>query len=62
MMCYRDMTFCSFLECTRISCVRRLTDDVKVRAKSWWNGKEGAPIAQYTDKPDCFRKPEQVKY
>ena len=51
MLCYRDMTFCPFLECAKKDCQRRLTDKVKRNAErgDW-------PIAQLSEKPDCFEE------
>ena len=56
MICYRDMTFCTFHEdCARAAeCHRPLTDDVKAKAEKWWGG-EGAPIAMFAQKPECHR-------
>jgi len=55
MLCYRDMTFCPFLDCTNIECSRRLTAQVHEDARKWWGDCEGyPPICKYVDKPDCF--------
>jgi len=54
MMCYRDMTFCTETKCKNFGpCHRSLTDEVKKRAGEQWGG-HGAPIAIFTDRPDCF--------
>ncbi len=55
MMCYRDMTFCTFYkDCTSAdTCHRPLTDEVKAQAVEFW-GSEDVPIACFTDRPDCF--------
>lgn len=57
MMCYRDRTFCPFYaECgDGDGCRAALTQQVKDDAKKWW-GNEDAPIAVYTDKPQCFKE------
>jgi len=51
MICYRDMTFCPFwVQCTEaLKCHRALTKKVAVAAT-----KLGLPIAQFTEKPECF--------
>ena len=54
MICYRDMTWCTFLDCKDKKCSRRYTDKVKAEAKAWWGGK-GAPICRFVNKPDCFK-------
>ena len=57
MMCYRDMTFCTFYgECRKgKKCRRALTKKVKIDAEKWWGSKD-APIASYVNKPGCFAK------
>ena len=53
MICYKDITFCSFWkECKDgKTCWRALTEKVWDAAE-----KEGLPICQFLDKPDCFRE------
>ena len=57
MICYRDMTFCSFWrECAQDrhqqgACGRALTPEVEKRAKEI-----GLPISRFMDKPDCFEE------
>ncbi len=52
MICYLDMTFCSFYqECEKYDCPRALTPEVKKRAE-----KIGLPICQFIEKPDCFKE------
>lgn len=51
MICYRDRTFCPFLECIELDCPVRLTEDVKNSAD-----RIGLLISQYIDKPDCFKE------
>lgn len=53
MICYKDMTFCNFLECKNIGCERRLTDKVYHDADVWW-GKPNTPIMIFAQKPKCF--------
>ena len=57
MICYRDMTFCPFYsDCSSSSeCGRALTPEVVRQAHKWW-GDESAPIAQYGDKPECWKE------
>lgn len=62
MICYRDMTFCTFHEgCAKAKdCPRPLTEDVRVKADAWWNGRkptgerQEAPIAVFAEKPECY--------
>lgn len=53
MMCYRDITFCSFyLECReQATCVIALTPDVKRKARE-----AGLLISGYVDIPNCFKR------
>lgn len=53
MLCYRDMTFCNYLDCANKQCSRRLTDDVIKSASKWW-GKDNPPICVFAEKPNCF--------
>ena len=56
MMCYRDMTFCRFYEdCKhKDNCARPLTPEVLAAAQEWWSPcTGGAPIAQFSTKPNC---------
>lgn len=55
MMCYKDMTFCTFYkECDAGSnCSRALTKEVEEGDKRWW-GNDNAPISKFVDKPECF--------
>ena len=57
MLCYRDMTFCSWWrECTRgADCPRALTPDVVEAA-----ARHGYPICQFADKPECYEGPEHA--
>lgn len=64
MLCYKDMTFCSFHDKCKESpinngkCPRALTKEVLDGAEKWW-GKTGAPICAFSKKPDCFRLVKQ---
>ncbi len=51
MMCYMDMTFCSYYErCeNRTTCRRQLTEEVKENAKKY-----GIDICQFMGKPNCY--------
>jgi len=57
MICYRDMTFCSFWEeCSQEAhqqkgCGRALTPEVEQRAEEM-----KLPISQFMEKPDCFKE------
>lgn len=48
-MCYKDMTFCEFLECCHTDCARRLVPDIYKKAESC-----GLPVCKFTERPDCF--------
>ena len=61
MMCFRDMTFCSFDKCSKWeSCGRALTDKIIEEADVWWEiagGEKGrAPICKFADQPKCFEE------
>jgi len=53
MMCYKDMTFCSYYkECQNgENCFRALTDEVKEGARY-----TDLYISQFSEKPECFKK------
>lgn len=53
MLCYKDMTFCSYWnQCKNGSiCQRALTPYVEIMAQ-----KVRLPICQYTDKPECLKE------
>ena len=52
MMCYRDMTFCTFWEdCKNVKdCNRPLTQKVLDAAEEWM---ENPPICKFSAKPEC---------
>jgi hypothetical protein len=56
MLCYKDMTFCTFYtDCANGEDRHRaLTDEVRKQAEKWW-GSEDAPIARFANKPECWR-------
>ena len=56
MICYKDMTFCTYEKCAKwTTCHRALTPKAKVDADKWWSGEKGeAPICIYSDKPYCY--------
>lgn len=58
MICYKDMTFCSFYkDCKEgLTCGRALTEEVRKEAKKWF-GSDDAPICQFVHKPDCWKQP-----
>ena len=53
MICYRDMTFCTFhLICKNgYTCERALTEKVKSDAEKWM---KPAPICVYSEFPECY--------
>lgn len=57
MMCYRDMTFCSYWpECKRgADCPRALTPGVEDAAE-----KHGYPICRFVDKPECYEESDNA--
>ena len=61
MICYRDMTFCSFyVGCAEgDTCHRAFTPECRVRADEWWAGYdagESAPVCFFFKIPDCFKE------
>ena len=63
MICYKDMTFCTFYEdCqNRGTCHRPLTPEVRAAAERWMPGT--APICQYSEQPEChvMMKPKYLE-
>ena len=58
MVVYRDKTWCPFKECANFNtCKRALTNEVRALAEDWM---PNAPIAQYTDKPECYEEPKLI--
>lgn len=54
MMCYKDMTWCTFSDCkNKDNCHRYFTKEDRARATKWW-GNEDFPLAYFAEKPDCF--------
>lgn len=53
MICYRDRTFCGFYKNCLIGdlCLSALTQEEIEQAS-----RIGLPIAQYIDRPDCFKE------
>lgn len=49
-MCYRDRTYCPFLDCVKVDCWRRLTDEIETAA-----ARAGLALCLYADKPECWR-------
>ena len=54
MICYGDMTFCTFWkECKDgKECNRALTEKVEQDAEKWM---KNAPICTFVEKPECFK-------
>ena len=49
MLCYRDMTFCGFKNCTNFdTCCRALTEKVQFEAEAF-----GLPTSRYISPPPC---------
>jgi len=53
MLCYRDMTFCSFYTSCKDgdNCFRALTDNVLDDARN-----SHLSVSQFMEKPDCFKE------
>ena len=62
MIYYKDKTFCPFYEtCDKQNdCSRPLTQQVKAAAVKWW-GSDAAPVAVFTDKPQCHSDNQEKK-
>jgi len=60
MLCYKDMTFCSYWEECKDgkNCNRALTPEVFENATKWWGliSKNPVPICQFSEQPDCFKE------
>jgi hypothetical protein len=57
MICYKDMTFCPFLECGKsVNCARALTEKIKSDAEGF-----GLLIAEFLEKPGCFEDRKNKK-
>jgi hypothetical protein len=55
MICYKDMTFCSFVSCDdHVSCPIFLSQEMYQDAMKWW-GDENPPICIMVDKPGCYK-------
>ena len=61
MMCFRDMTFCTFDKCIKWSgCYRALNEEQQALADLWWFRRgeipegEYAPIMAFTEEPECY--------
>ena len=53
MLCYRDRTFCKYVECIN-DCERKLTDEIIKKAE-----KLGLPISQFARRPECYEGAEK---
>ena len=55
MMCYKDMTFCTYYkDCSQADdCHRPLTPDVIEKAEKWM---KDPPICTFMEKPDCWEE------
>lgn len=53
MICYKDMTFCTFYkDCANAKdCERKLTPEIDEAAKEF-----GLPLAKFVMKPPCFER------
>lgn len=63
MICYRDMTFCSYYTLCKKwkTCDRALTPEVLKEANEWWKSfkfsegiSPGVPIARFGNIPNCM--------
>ena len=50
MICYKDKTFCPFIDCKQRDCDRRLTLAAELSAK-----KLNLPLSLLAEKPECYR-------
>ena len=57
MMCYKDMTFCTYYEdCSKSNeCLKPFTREVLRQAMNWWGG-VNAPIMTFAEKPECWEE------
>jgi hypothetical protein len=57
MLCFEDITFCTFYaDCIhQYTCNRPLTSEVQEQAEKWW-GKPNPPICTFLDKPKCHKE------
>lgn len=55
MMCYKDMTFCTYGDTCQSgsTCFRVLTDKIRAEAEAWW-GADDYPLALFHGKPTCY--------
>jgi hypothetical protein len=55
MICYKDITFCTFYEDCKDAkeCHRALTPEVIKQANEWM---KNPPIATFMEKPECHNK------
>lgn len=55
MMCFRDMTFCTYWKDCRYSetCGRKFDKEQEAAAKKWWGG-DNPPICTFIGRPRCF--------
>lgn len=60
MICYKDMTFCSYYKVCKkgFGCRRALTKEVVKRAEEW-HGNTNPPISQFLETPECFERIEE---
>jgi hypothetical protein len=56
MLCYQDKTFCPYLDCIHKDCERRLTLEIKQRAK-----RADSPICQFCEVPSCYTEKKHVE-
>ena len=51
MICYKDMTYCSFYKECAVECHRALTPEIRKEAVDF-----GLLICMFMEKPDCFKQ------
>ena len=47
MICYKDRSWCS-TKCANLECTRNFTEEERAKARAWWPGEGGPPVA-FTD-------------
>lgn len=59
MLCYKDMTFCSYyVGCAKgAECPRALTKEVIAKAEQWM---ADPPICQFAQIPECFTTEKEL--
>ena len=64
MICFRDMTFCSFHEGCAEPCIRAYTKEVEKAALKWWGTFKipgNPPVCFFSEIPSCYYPTEKNK-